>query len=130
MDNASFKKIQNDIKKSTPLIIKNDDSVNQIKKNFGNTYIDDISDSDDNTTYRKRNSNIINKLPDKNNNDNISLASKKENVITNKKKVNKNINIIDDTNAPIDKSKPKPKANTKNETGPAYLPSPDISTIS
>ena len=43
MDNNTFKKIQNDIKKSKPIIIMNDDSVNQIKKNFGDTYIDDIS---------------------------------------------------------------------------------------
>jgi hypothetical protein len=114
MDNTSFKKIQNDIKKSTPIIIKNDDSINQIKQNFGNKYIDDISDSDDNTTYRKRNSNIINKLPDKNNTDNISLASKKENIVTTKKKLNKNINIIDDIKDPVDKPINKPNTNTKN----------------
>jgi hypothetical protein len=118
MDNASFKKIQNDIKKSKAIIIKNDDSVNQIKKNFGNNYDDDISDSDDdNTTYQRRNRNIINKLPDKNNTDNISITSRQD-----KKKPNKNVNIIDDTK-PIttikkEKEKDKVKGKEKVESDP------------
>lgn len=69
MDNSSIKKIQKDLKKSKPLIIKSDDTSTHIKENYGNKYLDDISDSDtdDGMSYKKRNDNIINKLVEKNN---------------------------------------------------------------
>lgn len=69
MDNSSINKIQKDLKKSKALVIKSDDTSTHIKANYGNKYLDDISDSDveDSLSYRKRNSNIISKLPEKNN---------------------------------------------------------------
>jgi hypothetical protein len=85
MDNQSIKKIQKDLKKSKAIIIKSDDTSTHIKEKFGNKYLDDISDSDidESMSYRKRNNNVINKLPDKNNSnikekmngDNLSIKS-------------------------------------------------------
>jgi hypothetical protein len=85
MDNQSIQKIQKDLKKSKAIIIKSDDTSTHIKEKFGNKYLDDISDSDidESMSYRKRNNNIINRLPDKNNlnikekmnGDNLSIKS-------------------------------------------------------
>jgi len=85
-DNQSIQKIQQNIKKSKPLVIRSDDTSANIKSKYGNKYLDDISDSDDErTSYRKRNSDIINKLPEKNNSgikkldsDNLSIKSLKK----------------------------------------------------
>jgi hypothetical protein len=68
MDNSSIAKIQKTLKNSKSIIIKSDDSSQYIKDNYGNKYINDISDSDEEgMSYRKKNSDIINKLSDKNN---------------------------------------------------------------
>ena len=69
MDNSSLKNIQKTLKNSKSVIIKSDDTSLYIKENYGNKYINDISDSDvdDSMSYRKKNSDIINKLSDKNN---------------------------------------------------------------
>jgi hypothetical protein len=85
MDNSSIQKIQKDFKKSKAIIIKSDDTSTHIKENYGNKYLDDISDSDidESMSYRKRNNNVINKLPEKNNSnikpkmdgDNMSIKS-------------------------------------------------------
>lgn len=68
MDNSSIKNIQKTLKNSKAVIINSDDTSQYIKNNYGNKYTNDISDSDDDgTSYRKKNSDIINKLSDKNN---------------------------------------------------------------
>lgn len=69
MENSSITNIQKTLKNSKALIIKSDDTSQYIKDNYGNKYIDDISDSDieDSMSYRKKNSDIINKLSEKNN---------------------------------------------------------------
>ena len=70
MDNSSIIKIQKNLKKYNPIIIKSDDTSIHIKEKYGEHYLNDISDSDDDgLSYKKRNSNIIKKLPDKNNSD-------------------------------------------------------------
>lgn len=85
MDNSSITNIQKTFKNSKPVIIKSDDTSQYIKENYGNKYINDISDSDvdESMSYRKKNSDIINKLSDKNNSnikpkldgDNMSIKS-------------------------------------------------------
>ena len=64
MENKNiYKLLQNDIKKSTPIIINNNDNFSNIKKNLGSKYTEDISDSDDDlSSYKKRNSTIINQM--------------------------------------------------------------------
>ncbi|AYV80091.1 MAG: hypothetical protein Gaeavirus9_1 [Gaeavirus sp.] len=60
MDNSSFRKIQNDILKSSMKIIRNEDN---------DKYLNDISDSDsdeDNYSLAKRNTDIISQLSDDN----------------------------------------------------------------
>lgn len=89
MDNSSFTKIQNDFKKSNAIIINDD---------VNNKFLDDISDSDNDTySYRKRNNNTINKLkPKTTNNDNLSnkLKTKTKNInndnLSNKLKTKEN----------------------------------------
>lgn len=80
MTDKFFLKIQNDIKKSNPKIINNDDNVSKIKKNYDHNYNDDLTNSDDESSYRKRNKNIIDKVENKINN--------------NKNKINNNKNKI------------------------------------
>ena len=90
MDNSSFTKIQNDFKKSNAIIIKNVD--------VNNKFLDDISDSDNDTySYRKRNNNIINKLNTKNN-DNISLSNKSIKKTNIKKKEYKKEDVKEENN--------------------------------
>ncbi len=63
MEDSLLIKMQNDIKQSTPIIINNNDNISKIKKNFSNKYTEDLSDSDDDlSSYKKRNSNIINQI--------------------------------------------------------------------
>jgi hypothetical protein len=85
MDNSSIKNIQKTLKNSKAVIIKSDDSSIFIKENYGNKYIQDISDSDvdESMSYRKKHSDIVNKLAEKNNSnikpkldgDNLSIKS-------------------------------------------------------
>ena len=85
MDNSSITNIQKTLKNSKAVIIKSDDSSIFIKEKYGNKYIQDISDSevDESMSYRKKHSDIVNKLPEKNNSnikpkldgDNLSIKS-------------------------------------------------------
>ena len=106
MDNSSIKKIQKDLKKSKPLIIKSDDTSTHIKENYGNKYLDDISDSDgdDGLSYKKRNDNIINKLVEKNNTnikpkmdgDTLSIKSMSIKKVPLRSTIRDNIKILED----------------------------------
>lgn len=73
-----FLKIQNDIKKSNPKIINNDDNISKIKKNYNDRYNDELTDSDDESSYRRRNKNIIDKVESK-----INIVEDKINIIEN-----------------------------------------------
>ena len=67
-DKNLISKIQDDFAKSNPKIINNNDNMSTIQKKFNSKYTEDISDSDndsDLTSYKNRNLNIINKLPNK-----------------------------------------------------------------
>jgi hypothetical protein len=82
-----FNKIKNDIKKSNPIIISNDDNNTNIKNNLGKKYTEDISDSEDDlTSYKKRNKNIVSKLESKGDNNikskvNKSIKKNEESVV-------------------------------------------------
>ena len=71
IEENSIGKIQKTLKKSKGVVIKSDDTSTHIKTNYGNKYLDDISDSDEDCgmSYKKRNSNIIKKLEEKVNKD-------------------------------------------------------------
>lgn len=107
MDNSSLKKIQKTLKNSKPVIIKSDDTSQYIKENYGNKYIDDISDSDvdESMSYRKKNTDIINKLSTKNNSnikpkldgDNISLKSLSQKKAPLRSTIKDKIKIIEET---------------------------------
>lgn len=63
MEDNDLIRMQNDLKKSNPIILNNNDDISKIKKKFSNKYTDDVSDSDDDlSSYRKRNNNIINQV--------------------------------------------------------------------
>lgn len=102
-DENSIQKIQQNIKKSKPLVIQSDDTSANIKSKYGNKYLDDISDSDDDrTSYRKRNSDIINKLPEKNNSqvkkldsDNLSIRSLSVKKPQSIKKIKESVETLD-----------------------------------
>lgn len=60
MDDKMFGRIKKDIERSKPIIIKNDDNISNIKKTLGNdNYTENISDSDELTSYKNRNKNIV-----------------------------------------------------------------------
>ena len=79
MDDNLFNKLQNDLRKSNPIIINNNDNVSFIKKNLNSKYTEDLSDSGDEISYKNRNINIINKLPSKNNTKTAKNIKKKSN---------------------------------------------------
>jgi len=85
MTDKVFIKIQDDIKKSNPIIINNDDNVSNIKKNLLDKYTENISDSEDDelSSYKKRNSNVVN---------NINSKTKKSST----KKVSESISKLDE----------------------------------
>jgi hypothetical protein len=92
MTDKIFLKIQNDIKKSNPIIINNDDNTSKIKKNLNNSYKEDLSDTDDElTSYKNRNKNIINDMDTKSSikNNLLENCSSKSNNKKNNKKDNK-----------------------------------------
>lgn len=91
MTDKFFLKIQNDIKKSNPKIINNDDNVSKIKKNYDNNYNDDLTNSDDESSYRKRNKNIIDKIENKINNKNKIKIIENDDINTNDKNINHDI---------------------------------------
>jgi len=63
MEDNDLIRMQNDLKQSNPIILNNNDDISKIKKKFSNKYTEDVSDSDDDlSSYRKRNSNIINQV--------------------------------------------------------------------
>jgi soluble cytochrome b562 len=63
MEDNILAKMQNDLKQSNPIILNNNDNISKIQKKFSNKYTEDVSDSDDDlSSYRKRNSNIINQV--------------------------------------------------------------------
>jgi len=110
MEDNMLVKMQNDLKQSKPIILNNNDNVSKIQKKF-NKYTDDISDSDDDlSSYKKRNSKIINqvdrpikstktnkaKLNNLENNDNNKINNKKLN--NNNNNNNKKNNDNDDNN--------------------------------
>jgi hypothetical protein len=82
MEDHVLIKMQNDLKQSNPIILNNNDDISKIKKKFNNKYTDDVSDSDDDlSSYRKRNSNIINqvsKAKEKVNKAKMNKVNKKE----------------------------------------------------
>ncbi len=107
MENSSFKNMQKTLKTSKAVIIKSDDTSQYIKENYGDKYIEDISDSDidDSMSYRKRNKDVINKLADKNNTgikpkldgDNISFQSLSQKKAPLRSTIKENIKIINET---------------------------------
>ena len=125
MDNQSIKKIQKDLKKSKAIIIKSDDTSTHIKENFGNKYLDDISDSDvdESMSYRKRNNNVINKLPDKNNSDikekkngdNLSIKSLSVKKAPLRSTIKDNIKILEEVEKKETQIKGVNEDNDKNE---------------
>lgn len=80
-DKNLLTKIQNDLKKSNPKIITNNDNESTIKKTFNSKYTEDISDSENEelASYKNRNISIVNQL------------NKKDKVVI-KKSAKKNIN--------------------------------------
>lgn len=107
MENSSFKNMQKTLKTSKAVIIKSDDTSQYIKENFGDKYIEDISDSDidESMSYRKRNKDVINKLSDKNNTgikpkldgDNISFQNLSQKKTPLRSTIKENIKIINET---------------------------------
>lgn len=102
MDNESIKNILNDLKNSQAVIINSEDTMTHIKEKYGNKYIEDLSDSEDESlSYKKRNSNIIKKISEKTNEeakkknlnaDNFTIStitSKNKKSVKNKKEKNK-----------------------------------------
>lgn len=126
MDNSSIKKMQKDLKKSKPVIIKSDDTSTHIKENFGNKYLDDISDSDreDGMSYKKRNTDIISKLVDKNNTnikpkldgETLSIKSMSVKKVPLRSTIKENIKILEELpkNKENSKENNKEKLNLKN----------------
>jgi hypothetical protein len=135
-DKHLIKKIQKDLANSNPKIITNNDNESVIKKKFNAKYTEDISDSEDEdlTSYKNRNSNIINQLnnPKKTK---MQVLQQKETVIIKKKtkkdindeleqieneinnngkKNTKNNNLVDDSNS-NKKNKNNDKNNEDNE---------------
>jgi hypothetical protein len=119
MDNSSITNIQKTLKNSKSVIIKSDDSSQYIKDNYGNKYINDISDSDieDSMSYRKKNSDIINKLSDKNNSnikpkldgENMSIKSMSLKKAPLRSTIKEKVKITEDV-------QDKPKKSEKSET--------------
>jgi hypothetical protein len=66
-DKKLLEKIQNDLNKSNPKIITNNDNESTIKKTFSSKYTEDISDSDGEelTSYKNRNIGIVNQVTKK-----------------------------------------------------------------
>ena len=123
MDDSSIIKIQKDLKKSKALIIKSDDTSTHIKENYGNKYLDDISDSDDDDgiSYKKRNDNVIKKLAEKNNtnikqkidNDILSVKSMSIKKAPLRSTIKENIKILEEVPINKEKKKENEKANIK-----------------
>ena len=123
MDDSSIIKIQKDLKKSKALIIKSDDTSTHIKENYGNKYLDDISDSDDDDgiSYKKRNDNVIKKLAEKNNtnirqkidNDILSVKSMSIKKAPLRSTIKENIKILEEVPINKENKKENEKANIK-----------------
>jgi hypothetical protein len=105
-DKNIFSKIQNDLN-SKPIVFTNNDDYSNIKKTLGSKYIEDMSDSDNETSYKNRNLDIINKLSSKKNKPEKKNKSKKG---TNKedKEDKEDKDNLEDTNEK-DSSLPIPK---------------------
>lgn len=127
MENSSLKNMQRTLKNSKAVIIKSDDTSQYIKENYGNKYINDISDSDvdESMSYRKKNSDIINKLSNKNNadikpkldGDNISFQSLSQKKAPLRSTIKEKIKIIEDEpKKKLDKKEEKQEEVTNNET--------------
>jgi len=105
-----FKNIQNDLNNSKAMIINNNDNTSFIQENVNSKYTDDISDSDDElSSYRNRNTKLINKLTKKNNKIVDDNAINKED----KKDIQKNKS---NKNGEVKKDIQKNKSNKKEET--------------
>lgn len=102
-----FKKMQEDIKNSSPKIVNSNDDLSNIKKNFNSKYTEDLSDSDDDlSSYKLRHRDVVNKITTKSN-------LKKEEI---KVKPKKNKNIDDEINElakELDSSKDSSSNNKK-----------------
>ena len=102
MEDNVLIKMQNDLKQSNPIILNNNDDISKIKKKFNNKYTDDVSDSDDDlSSYRKRNSNIINqvsKTKEKVNKAKANKVNKKEDSDEEDEENNKNNEKREDNN--------------------------------
>ena len=94
-----FKNIQNDLNNSKAMVINNNDNTSFIQENINSKYTDDISDSDDElSSYRNRNTKLINKLTKKNNkivDDNVNKEDKKE-IQKNKSNKKEEVQIIEE----------------------------------
>ena len=105
-----FKNIQNDLNNSKAMIINNNDNTSFIQENVNSKYTDDISDSDDElSSYRNRNTKLINKLTKKNNKIVDDNAINKEH----KKDIQKNKS---NKTRQVKKDIQKNKSNKKEET--------------
>ncbi len=83
VEKKMFKQIQEDLKKSNPVVVSSSDSLTNIKKNLGSKYSEDLSDSDDDlSSYKLRHRKEINQLqtkkePPKQTKDNVKDNVKK-----------------------------------------------------
>jgi len=128
-DKNLITKIQNDIAKSNPKIINNNDNITTIQKKFSSKYTEDISDSDndsDLTSYKNRNLNIINQLPNKKNKEsNIKIKPTKS--IKSSKNIQEELDDIANEMDSKSKSKSKSKSNKKDDLeSDSELPEPNI----
>ena len=107
MEDNVLIKMQNDLKQSNPIILNNNDDISKIKKKFSNKYTEDVSDSDDDlSSYRKRNSNIINQV----NKNKEKMNKAKVNKLTKKEEENS-----DEEDEENNKNNKKEKDNEDNE---------------
>lgn len=111
-DKQMLKKMQNDLVKSNVKIINNNDNISLIQKNFNSKYTEDVSDSDDDlTSYKNRNSNIINKVLVTKINNNLKIKKTQKS-----KKIDEELEEIEKELENNDKNKNKKNDKNKKNT--------------
>lgn len=91
MEDTILKKMQNDLKKSNAIILNNNDNITNIKQKLNSKYTEDISDSEDDlSSYKKRNTPIIQNM--KINKNKVKEQPEKKNKSIKNKEVVKEVN--------------------------------------
>jgi hypothetical protein len=91
MEDTILKKMQNDLKKSNAIILNNNDNISNIKQKLNSKYTEDISDSEDDlSSYKKRNTPIIQNM--KINKNKVKEQPEKKNKSIKNKEVVKEVN--------------------------------------